>query len=65
MLTFRPGKVGTWSVALRRSGKKGGYRRVATDLSLSEATELALFLRNKENRRAYRGMAKPPVATNV
>lgn len=48
---------GGWMVSLRRSGKKGGYRRVARDLSLKEAVELARFLRKPQNRRAYRGLA--------
>lgn len=48
--------TGTWRVSLRRSGRKGGYRKVQGGLSLAQATELALFLRNPENRRAYRGL---------
>lgn len=52
---------GRWTVSLRRSGKKGGYRKAATCASLFEAVELAKFLRNRENRRAFRGFA-PKVA---
>lgn len=48
---------GGWMVSLRRSGRKGGYRRVARDLSLEQAVELAHFLAKPANRRAYRGLA--------
>lgn len=48
---------GSWTVSLRRSGRKGGYRRVARGLGFNEAVELARFLRKPENRRAYRGHA--------
>jgi len=54
---------GTWTVSLRRSGRKGGYRRVQHGLSLEQAVELARFLRKPENRRAYRGYA--PKAAKV
>ena len=54
MLTFGQGG---WTVKVRRSGRKGGYRVAQRDLTLDQAVELARFLRKPENRRAYRGLA--------
>ena len=54
MLTFGQGG---WTVKLRRSGRKAGYRKIQSGLSLEQAVELARFLRKPENRRAYRGLA--------
>jgi hypothetical protein len=48
---------GGWTVKLRRSGRKAGYRTVQRDLSLEQAVELARFLAKPANRRAYRGLA--------
>jgi hypothetical protein len=53
MLTFGQGG---WTVSLRRSSKRGGYRKVASGLRFNDAVELARFLRNPVNRRAYRGL---------
>ena len=62
MLTFGQGG---WTVKLRRSGRKAGYRKVQSGLSLEQAVELARFLRKPQNRRAYRGLApkEPKVTT--
>lgn len=57
--------TGTWRVSLRRSGRKGGYRKVQSDLSLEQAVELAKFLRRPENRRAYRGQAPKVLSETV
>ena len=54
MLTFGQGG---WTVKLRRSGRKAGYRKVQSGLSLEQAVELARFLRKPQNRRAFRGLA--------
>ena len=48
---------GGWAVSLRRSGKKGGYRRVAEVVDLDAALEMAHFLSKAQNRRAFRGLA--------
>ena len=52
----------SWRVSLRRSGRKGGYRRVQSGLSLEQAVNLARFLKRPENRRAYRGQAPKVLA---
>jgi hypothetical protein len=48
---------GSWTVSLRRSGRKGGYRKVAEVATFDQALALAGFLRKPQNRRAFRGLA--------